>query len=103
MSVEIKKISEVEWEIPKKGSMNVPGKLFVSEKLLDRVKEDKSIEQVKNVASLPGIIKGSFAMPDMHMGYGFSIGGVAAFDAEKGIITFGATGGATGPRRPGVT
>jgi tRNA-splicing ligase RtcB len=92
MAVELKKISEVEWEIPKEKGMNVPGKLFVSKKLLDKVKEDKSIEQVKNVASLPGIIKASFAMPDMHMGYGFSIGGVAAFDAESGIITPGGIG-----------
>jgi tRNA-splicing ligase RtcB len=72
--------------------MNVSGRLFVSEKLLEKIKEDKSIEQVKNVACMPGILKHSFAMPDMHMGYGFSIGGVAAFDAETGIISPGGIG-----------
>ncbi|MEM3374630.1 MAG: RtcB family protein [Candidatus Woesearchaeota archaeon] len=90
--MELKKINEVTWEIPKQGKMNVPGRIFVSERLLEKVKQDKSIEQVKNVAQLPGIMKYSFAMPDMHMGYGFSIGGVAAFDLEKGIISPGGVG-----------
>ena len=88
----LKKINEVTWEIPKEGPMNVPGMIFVSEKLLEAIKEDKSLEQVKNVAAMPGILKNSFAMPDMHMGYGFSIGGVAAFDADTGIITPGGIG-----------
>ncbi|MEM2131511.1 MAG: RtcB family protein, partial [Candidatus Woesearchaeota archaeon] len=90
--IELKKISDVVFEIPKKGNMKVPGRIFVSEKLLEKVKQDKSIEQVQNVAQLPGIMKYSFAMPDMHMGYGFSIGGVAAFDLEKGIISPGGIG-----------
>jgi len=90
--MDIKKINEVTWEIPKQGNMNVPGRLFLSEKLLRLVKEDKSLEQVRNVASLPGILKYSYAMPDMHRGYGFSIGGVAAFDLEQGIITPGGIG-----------
>jgi tRNA-splicing ligase RtcB (3'-phosphate/5'-hydroxy nucleic acid ligase) len=90
--VPLKKINEVTWEIPKEGNMKVPGKIFVSEKLLEQVRQDRSIEQVRNVASMPGILKNSFAMPDMHMGYGFSIGGVAAFDAETGIITPGGIG-----------
>ena len=72
--------------------MKVPGRIFLSEKLLRKVEQDKSIEQVKNVASLPGIVKCSYAMPDMHMGYGFSIGGVAAFDLENGIISPGGVG-----------
>ena len=90
--MELKKINDVTWEIPQEGNMNVTGRIFVSEKLLENIKEDKSIEQVKNVASLPGILNHSFAMPDMHMGYGFSIGGVAAFDAETGIISPGGIG-----------
>jgi tRNA-splicing ligase RtcB (3'-phosphate/5'-hydroxy nucleic acid ligase) len=90
--ITVKKINDVTWEIPKEGNMNVSGRIFVSEKLLALIKEDKSLEQVKNVASLPGILKHSFAMPDMHMGYGFSIGGVAAFDAKDGIITPGGIG-----------
>lgn len=90
--VEVKKINDVTYEIPKEKGMNVPGRIFVSEKLLEKIKGDKSIEQVKNVAAMPGILKYSFAMPDMHMGYGFSIGGVAAFDAETGIISPGGIG-----------
>lgn len=92
MTIELKKINDVTWEIPKEGDMNVPGKIFLSDELMKIIKEDKSIQQVKNVASMPGIVKNSFAMPDMHMGYGFSIGGVAAFDMEKGVITPGGIG-----------
>lgn len=88
----IKKISEVEWEIPKENGMLVPGKVFASEKLFNKIKEDKTLEQVKNVAMLPGIIKASFAMPDAHQGYGFPIGGVAAFDVDKGVISPGGVG-----------
>src|SRR3989338_4123393 len=90
--VQVKKISEVEWEIPKSGKMNVPGKIFASDKLMADIKEDKTLEQVKNVAMLPGIIGASFAMPDAHQGYGFCVGGVAAFDLEKGIISPGGIG-----------
>ncbi len=90
--MEIKKISEYEWEIPKTDGMNVPGKIYASEKLIALIKQDKSLEQVSNVAKLPGIINASIAMPDAHQGYGFSIGGVAAFDMEKGIITPGGVG-----------
>src|SRR3990170_4180133 len=90
--MDLKKIDDVTWEIKKEGAMNVTGRIFVSEKLLEAIKEDKSIEQVKNVACMPGILRHSFAMPDMHMGYGFSIGGVAAFDAETGIISPGGIG-----------
>ncbi|MBN2367842.1 RtcB family protein [Candidatus Woesearchaeota archaeon] len=88
----LKKINDVTWEIPKEGAMKVPGKIFVSEKLMEVIKEDNSIQQVKNVACMPGILKNAFAMPDMHMGYGFSIGGVAAFDMDEGIITPGGIG-----------
>ncbi len=90
--VEIKKISEIEWEIPKTGGMKVPGKIFASEKLMEKIKQDRTLEQVKNVAMLPAIIKASFAMPDAHQGYGFPIGGVAAFDLEDGIISPGGVG-----------
>jgi tRNA-splicing ligase RtcB (3'-phosphate/5'-hydroxy nucleic acid ligase) len=90
--VELKKISDVEWEIPKSGKMNVPGKVFASEKLIADIKEDKSLEQVKNVATLPGILNASLVMPDAHLGYGFSIGGVAAFDIDKGVISPGGVG-----------
>ncbi|MCK4647515.1 RtcB family protein [Candidatus Pacearchaeota archaeon] len=88
----IKKISKDIYEIPKEGKMNVPGVIYASEKLMEAIKKDKSLEQVKNVAQLPGILKASIALPDAHQGYGFSIGGVAAFDLDKGVISPGGVG-----------
>ncbi len=89
----IKKKSENIWEIEKEGKMNVPGVIFASDLLMENIQKDgKTVEQVKNVASLPGIVGKSVAMPDAHQGYGFSIGGVAAFDLEKGIISPGGVG-----------
>lgn len=90
--MEVKKINNNEWEIPKEGKMNVVGKIFANEKLIKDIKNDKTLEQVKNVACLPGILKASIAMPDAHQGYGFPIGGVAAFDVEKGVISPGGVG-----------
>ena len=90
--IKLKRISEVEWEIPKEGKMNVPGKVFASEKLIEGIKKDKTLEQVKNVAMLPGIIGASIALSDAHQGYGFPIGGVAAFDVDKGVISPGGVG-----------
>jgi tRNA-splicing ligase RtcB len=90
--IQLKKISDYEWEIEKEGEMHVPGKIFASEKLIKDMQEDITLEQVKNVAMLPGIIKASIAMPDAHQGYGFSIGGVAAFDIDKGVISPGGVG-----------
>ena len=84
--MELKKISEVEWEILKSGKMLVPGRVFASMELLNKIKQDKTLEQVRNVAMLPGIVKASIAMPDAHQGYGFCIGGVAAFRLDSGII-----------------
>jgi tRNA-splicing ligase RtcB len=89
---EVKKISDNEWEVPKENGMNVPGRIFASENLLKKIKEDKCLEQVKNVAKLSGIINNSYAMPDAHQGYGFCIGGVAAFDIDKGVISPGGVG-----------
>lgn len=89
--MEIKKISKYEFEIPKQKGMKVPGRIFTSEKMLKEI-EDNAIQQVANVAKLPGIINFSFAMPDIHMGYGFPIGGVAGFDLENGIISPGGVG-----------
>ena len=90
--VEVKKISDYEWEIPKTGKMKVPAVVFASEKLLSDMKQDKCLEQIKNVATLPGIVKHAIALPDAHQGYGLCIGGVAAFDLEKGIISPGGVG-----------
>ena len=90
--MEIKKLKENVYEIKKEGKMVVPGIVFASEKLLKDIKNDKTLEQVKNVAQLPGIVGKSISMPDAHQGYGFSIGGVAAFDLNKGIISPGGVG-----------
>lgn len=84
--------SDTEWWIPPAGKMRVPGVLFATEKLIGEM-DDKVFEQTSNVASLPGIVKASFAMPDAHWGYGFPIGGVAAFDPDQGgIISAGGVG-----------
>jgi tRNA-splicing ligase RtcB len=80
------------WEIPRTGKMRVPGILYASKKLLQNMGADEGTKQVANVACLPGIVKASLAMPDMHWGYGFPIGGVAAFDLDEGIISPGGVG-----------
>ncbi len=89
---ELKKISENIWQIEPFGKMKVPGVIFADKVLINDM-DEKTISQVCNVAALPGIVKASFAMPDAHMGYGFCIGGVAAFDPEAGgVISGGGVG-----------
>ncbi|MCH7568946.1 MAG: RtcB family protein [Nanoarchaeota archaeon] len=88
----IKQIAKNIWEISKEGKMNVPGIVFASEALMNDIKKDKTLEQINNVAMLPGIVKKSIAMPDAHQGYGFPVGGVAAFDLKTGIISPGGIG-----------
>jgi tRNA-splicing ligase RtcB len=88
----IEKVSENIYEIEKTGEMNVPARIYASEKLLEEIKNDDTLEQIKNVAELPGIQKHSIVMPDGHQGYGFPIGGVAAIDMEEGVISPGGIG-----------
>jgi len=88
----LEKIDDNRWIIPKQGAMRVPGLVYSSEKLLQDIKNDQSLTQVKNVAELKGIIGYSFGMPDIHWGYGFPIGGVAAMDTESGVISPGGVG-----------
>lgn len=90
--MELKKINENTWEIPKHGDMKVAAVIYASEKLLAGVRGDKTLQQAKNVACLPGIQRKAYVMPDAHQGYGFPIGGVAAFDLEEGIISPGGVG-----------
>jgi tRNA-splicing ligase RtcB len=92
MELEINRIEENIYEIPQDEEMNVPARIYASEKLLEEMKEDDALEQVRNMAAIPGIQKHSIVMPDGHQGYGFPIGGVAAFDAEKGVISPGGVG-----------
>ncbi|MGB5427290.1 MAG: RtcB family protein [Gammaproteobacteria bacterium] len=86
------RISDYEWRIEAQGDMRVPGILFASRGLIEAM-DEKVREQVSNVAALPGIVTASFAMPDAHWGYGFPIGGVAAFDADQGgVVSAGGVG-----------
>jgi tRNA-splicing ligase RtcB len=87
----LKKIDKYIYELPKSGKMLVPARIFISEKMLKDVEED-ALRQISNVACLRGIQKYSMAMPDMHTGFGFPIGGVAGFDLNKGIISPGGVG-----------
>lgn len=86
------KHSDYEWEIPATGHMRVPAIIYANESLMQEM-DDKVAEQAINVATLPGIVKASYAMPDAHWGYGFPIGGVAAFDPEQGgVVSAGGVG-----------
>jgi tRNA-splicing ligase RtcB len=91
-SVTIEKIDDYRWRIPRTGRMRVPGIMYADERLLKDINVDESPKQVMNVACLPGIMKYSLAMPDMHWGYGFAIGGVAATDLKTGVISPGGVG-----------
>lgn len=90
----IRKISEFKWEIEKDESlgMKVPGIIFADREILEHAKEENTLDQVVNVATLPGILKASYVMPDIHYGYGFPIGGVAAMDKDSGVISPGGVG-----------
>jgi len=91
--IPLNKIDECLWEVAATGGMRVPARIYASEKLLEVIKEDDSLVQAVNVAHLPGIQKYSLAMPDIHLGYGFPIGGVAATDpAQEGVISPGGIG-----------
>ncbi|RPJ52209.1 MAG: RNA-splicing ligase RtcB, partial [Methanobacteriota archaeon] len=91
--MDVTKIGAYEWEVPL-GSvpgMRVPGRFFLSDRLAQTL-EEGALRQLANVATLPGIVKYSLAMPDIHWGYGFPIGGVAAFDKQNGVISPGGVG-----------
>jgi tRNA-splicing ligase RtcB (3'-phosphate/5'-hydroxy nucleic acid ligase) len=90
--MDVKKIEKNIYEIPAFGKMKVPVRIFASDLLLKDIKKDISLNQMMNVAELPGIVKNSLVLPDAHQGYGFCIGGVAAFDLVEGIISPGGVG-----------
>ncbi|MBX3461936.1 MAG: RtcB family protein [Planctomycetes bacterium] len=79
------------WELPRTGAMHVPGILYATEALIGTM-DDKVVEQTRNVASLPGIVRAAYTMPDAHWGYGFPIGGVAAFEPTTGVVSAGGVG-----------
>jgi tRNA-splicing ligase RtcB (3'-phosphate/5'-hydroxy nucleic acid ligase) len=90
--MDLRKIGDNIWEIPKQGDMNVPAVIYSSARLLEDIRRDMTLTQARNVACLPGIERMSYVMPDAHQGYGFPIGGVAAFDLDEGIISPGGVG-----------
>ena len=92
--VPIKQLSPYTWEVPQsyKPGMRVPGIIYASAEMMEDIRSDQSLEQVANVACLPGIVGASLAMPDIHWGYGFPIGGVAATRARDGVVSPGGVG-----------
>ncbi len=92
MAVKVQQIDQCRWRIPREGAMRTDGLVFASPKMMQDLRSEQALEQVCNVATLPGIVGPSMAMPDIHWGYGFPIGGVAAFDADEGVVSPGGVG-----------
>jgi len=90
--MQIERLDSWRWRIPRHGAMRTDGLVFASSPLMEQLRREQALEQVCNVACLPGIVGPSLAMPDIHWGYGFPIGGVAAFDAEEGVVSPGGVG-----------
>jgi tRNA-splicing ligase RtcB len=90
--IKIQKIDDYRWRIPREGKMKTDGVIYADERLFNDIRKDQSLVQVANVAWLPGIVGHSLAMPDIHWGYGFPIGGVAGFDMDEGIVSPGGVG-----------
>jgi tRNA-splicing ligase RtcB (3'-phosphate/5'-hydroxy nucleic acid ligase) len=86
------KVDEWRWRVPREGRMRTEGLVYADEKMMRAIQKDQSLQQVANVAHLPGIVGKSMAMPDIHWGYGFPIGGVAAFDMREGVVSPGGVG-----------
>ena len=88
----VEQLDEVRWRIPRSGGMRVDGLVYADARMMADIRHDQSLQQVVNVAHLPGILQPSLAMPDIHWGYGFPIGGVAAMDADDGVVSPGGVG-----------
>jgi tRNA-splicing ligase RtcB (3'-phosphate/5'-hydroxy nucleic acid ligase) len=89
---ELTQIDETLWEIPRTGAMLVPARVFADEELLEAIRGDHSLEQLANVATLPGVVEAALAMPDIHQGYGFPVGGLAATELPDGVVSPGGVG-----------
>ena len=89
---DLEKLDDYRWRVPKQGGMQVPARLYATEEMLEDILSDDAPQQAVNVAHMPGIVEASMAMPDIHWGYGFPIGGVAAFDLDDGVISPGGVG-----------
>ncbi|MBW3535637.1 MAG: RtcB family protein, partial [Gemmatimonadetes bacterium] len=91
--MELVRIDDHRWRVPREGSMRVDGLIFADDRLMADIRGDEAVQQVANVATLPGIVGNSIGMPDIHWGYGFAIGGVAAFDPDEGgVVSPGGVG-----------
>jgi tRNA-splicing ligase RtcB len=90
--IKVERIDEFTWRIPQEGEMRTHGVVYADKKMMESIRGDQSLNQVANVAWLPGIVGPSMAMPDIHWGYGFPIGGVAGFDIEAGVVSPGGVG-----------
>jgi tRNA-splicing ligase RtcB len=90
--MKVEQVDAYRWRIPREGGMRVDGIVYADKGMMGDIRQDQSLQQVANVAHLPGIVKASIAMPDIHWGYGFPIGGVAAMDVEEGVISPGGVG-----------
>jgi tRNA-splicing ligase RtcB len=88
----IEPIDRYRWRIPRHGGMRVDGVVYADARMMAGLRDEESLQQVCHVAHLPGILGASLAMPDIHWGYGFPIGGVAAMDARDGVISPGGVG-----------
>jgi tRNA-splicing ligase RtcB len=91
-AISLEQIDDWRWRIPRQGPMLVDGLAYADTSMIRAIQRDQSLQQVVNVACLPGICRASLAMPDIHSGYGFPIGGVAAFDREQGVVSPGGVG-----------
>src|SRR5881409_1330696 len=91
---EPRQVDDTLWEIPAEArpDMRVPARLFADAELLEAIRTDQSLEQLENVATLPGIVDAALAMPDIHQGYGFPVGGVAAMETPDGVVSPGGVG-----------
>ena len=92
MTIKVQQIDNCRWRIPREGAMRTDGLVFASTAMMEELRREQALEQVRNVATLPGIVGPAMAMPDIHWGYGFPIGGVAAFDADAGVVSPGGVG-----------
>ncbi len=92
MTIKVEQIDACRWRIPRQGAMRTEGLVFADRAMMASLQKEQALEQVCNVATLPGIVGPSIAMPDIHWGYGFPIGGVAAFDAKDGVVSPGGVG-----------
>ena len=90
--VKVQKVNDTRWRIPREGKMRTDGIIYTDERMMADIQKDESLAQVAHVARLPGIVGCSLAMPDIHWGYGFPIGGVAAFDMKEGVVSPGGVG-----------